>query len=76
MVRGWLAEGIEALTWMLRDRCPVCAGEMRSGQVLQSTWVGSADFAGDPHPVTVSPGGPGKMVPCMKCTLCGHSVTA
>ena len=36
-------------------------------------------YADHPAPggevVTMSPGGPGRIVPCLKCSACGHSVT-
>ena len=52
---------------------PRCGGEMKPGQALESTLVGEPDDIGGC--VTVSPGGPGKLVPCMKCAECGWSVT-
>lgn len=55
--------------------CPKCAGLMSPGQAIQQTYTGIPDFPGDPTPVTVSPGGPGKLVDCLKCVKCGHSVT-
>lgn len=56
------------------DTCPKCGGAMKPGQALQSTFTGSADLPGG-EAVTMSPGGPGKLVGCLKCTACGHSVT-
>ena len=53
--------------------CTRCGGEMKPGQALESTLVGEPDDLGGV--VTVSPGGPGKLVPCMKCAECGWSVT-
>ena len=50
---------------------------MRPGVALEQTWVGTADFPGPGQPVvTLSPGGPGRLVSCLKCHTCGHSVTA
>ena len=49
---------------------------MKPGSAIQETLTGIPDFPGDKHVVTVSPGGPGKMIDCMKCELCGWSVTA
>ena len=53
--------------------CTRCGGEMKPGQALESTLVGEPDDIGEC--VTVSPGGQGKLVPCMKCAECGWSVT-
>ena len=53
--------------------CKRCGGEMKPGQAIESTLVGVPDDIGGC--VTVSPGGPGKLVPCMKCAECGWSVT-
>ena len=55
------------------SNCTRCGGEMKPGQALESTLVGEPDDIGGC--VTVSPGGPGKLVPCMKCAECGWSVT-
>lgn len=52
-----------------------CAGIMRASHALQSTHAGLPDFPGG-EVVTMSPGGSGKLVPCLKCSACGHSVTA
>ena len=57
------------------NTCPKCGGQMRPGVALESTVVGSPDFVGDDAVVTYSPGGPGRMVKCMKCKACGWSVT-
>ena len=55
-------------------RCDKCGGEMKPGKAIAQTWTGTPDFHGDKHCVTVSPGGPGKLVDCMKCVNCGWSV--
>ena len=47
---------------------------MLPGFALEQTWTGTPDFPGH-EVVTVSPGGPGRMVPCLKCNQCGHSET-
>lgn len=54
-------------------KCNRCGGEMKPGQALENTLVGEPDDIGGC--VTLSPGGPGKLVPCMKCAECGRSVT-
>lgn len=58
--------------------CPKCATQMSEGVAIQQTWVaGIPDFIGDTNPTiqTMSPGGPGKLVDCLKCNTCGYSVT-
>lgn len=58
-------------TWCAR---PGCVGIMRIGHALQNTHVGTPDFPGS-EVVTMSPGGPGNLLPCLKCSACGYSVT-
>jgi len=48
---------------------------MRMGKALEQTMTGIPDFCGDKYAVTVSPGGNGRLVECMKCVECGWSVT-
>ena len=55
-------------------RCWRCGAEMTDGMALESTFTGSPDFIGG-EVVTLSPGGPGKLVACMKCIGCGYSTT-
>lgn len=63
----------------MRRRCRVrhrtlpCGGLYRLGIALVSTGLGVPDFPGGDI-VTVSPGGPGRLVACLKCSACGHSV--
>jgi hypothetical protein len=53
-----------------------CGGKMRPGKALAQTFTGGTpDFPGDDHVSTMSAGGPGKMIDCMKCEKCGWSVT-
>jgi hypothetical protein len=54
--------------------CRRCKAPMKSGKAMISSLTGTPDFAGDEHAITLSPGGPGKLVPCLKCPDCGHSV--
>lgn len=56
-----------------RGECPKCGVLLKVGQAIQQTYTGVPDFAGDAYPVTVSPGGPGKLVSCLKCPECGYS---
>lgn len=55
-------------------RCRKCGGEMRPGIAMESTFRGSSDFPGA-EVVTMSPGGPGRVVGCIKCSACGWSIT-
>ena len=48
---------------------------MRPGVAIAQTYTGSEDFPGG-DVVTMSPGGPGRMIECMKCDTCGHSVSS
>ena len=58
-------------------KCHRCDVEMTSGVAIEQTYVGgSPDFLGDAHAVTLSAGGPGRLVPCWKCPSCGFSMTA
>ena len=56
--------------------CPklFCGGQMVRGVAIEQTSTGSPDFAGG-EVITVSPGGPGKLISCVKCVKCGFSVT-
>lgn len=53
--------------------CRRCGGLMKPGIALEQTYTGSPDFPGG-EVVTMSPGGPGRLVECMKCRECGWSV--
>lgn len=56
-------------------KCQKCGGEMNPGKALAQTFkAGSKDFPGDRYASTFSAGGPGKLVNCLKCQDCGHSV--
>lgn len=57
------------------NTCRKCGGEMHEGVATQQTFTGMLDFPGDKHPCTLSPGGKGGIIPCMKCVDCGWSVT-
>lgn len=57
-------------------QCRRCGAEVKSGIAIGQTYVGHPDFPGDTgmEPgCTISPGGPGKVIQCQKCTECGHS---
>lgn len=57
--------------------CAKCTGAMKPGIAIAQTYSsGAPDFPGDNVGVTMSPGGPGALMDCMKCEACGWSVTA
>ena len=56
--------------------CAKCGGRMLPGKAIEQTYTGVPDFIGDSYPVTLSAGGPGRLVDCLKCEACGWSVTA
>jgi hypothetical protein len=47
---------------------------MLPGVAMAQTYGGIPDFHGH-EVVTMSPSGPGVLVDCLKCNVCGHSVT-
>lgn len=63
----------EAQSMGLYDpHCPRCGGTMLPGVAIQNTAVGIQDMG---EVCTMSYGGPGKMIECLKCEKCGYSVT-
>ena len=56
------------------EGCRKCGGEIKPGKALAQTFTGLPDFPGK-EVVTISAGGPGRLIDCMKCEACGHSVT-
>lgn len=48
---------------------------MKPGIAIQNTVTGMPDFPGDEHAVTLSAGGPGKLIVVSKCDKCGFSTT-
>lgn len=61
-----------------KNLCPRCRkAAMSYGFALKQTWVsGLPDFPGDSSMIgqTMVVGGPGKLVTCLKCPECGHSI--
>lgn len=55
--------------------CKKGHGKMRPGKAIRQTWVGVPDFVGEDHVCTLSPGGHGELIDCMKCPVCGYSIT-
>lgn len=57
--------------------CKRCGTELVPGKAIEQTWTpGVPDFPGCYDLVTMSPGGPGRLIDCLKCPQCGWSVTA
>lgn len=54
--------------------CRKCGGTMQVGRAIVPTWAGTPDDLGG-GVVTMASGGPGRLVPCLKCVSCGWSVT-
>ena len=54
--------------------CRKCGGQMVDGTALVDIYGGVPDFTGG-DVVTMSPTGKAKMLRCLKCETCGHSVT-
>lgn len=63
------------MTTVNKKTCRKCGGEMKPRKDIENTYTGIPDFPGDSEPVTVSPGGPGKLVDVNKCVECGWSVS-
>lgn len=47
---------------------------MRPGKAITQTYRGMADFPGR-EIITLSAGGAGKLVDCLKCVKCGRSIS-
>jgi hypothetical protein len=58
-----------------RLSCKKCGGPMRHGIAMQSTLRGVRDFPSCARVVTLSEGGPGRLIRCLKCSHCGWSTT-
>lgn len=65
----------EMSAWLSERHCRKCAGDMKPGKAIQETYTGAPDFIGGAV-VTMSPGGPGRLVDCLKCSICGWSISA
>lgn len=55
-------------------QCSKCGGALESGIALVDIYGGVPDFEGG-EVVTMSPTGRAKIVDCLKCETCGHSVS-
>jgi len=58
-----------------RELCRQCGGRMKDSQAIAQTFIGRGDFHDGDSQVTMSPGGPGALVDCRKCSECGWSVS-
>ncbi len=56
-------------------KCKKCNGDMHPGKAIAQTLTGMPDFPGDRSAVTLSAGGPGVLIDCLKCSTCGWSMT-
>jgi hypothetical protein len=56
--------------------CPKCRRPtaMMPGKAMRSTVTGIGDFHDADTVVTLSAGGPGTLIDCLKCPTCGYSV--
>lgn len=56
--------------------CAKCKIPMKPSKAIKQTYVGGTpDFPGKPETiVTMSAGGPGKLIDCLKCPECGKSI--
>lgn len=59
----------------MMHKCKKCGGDMQEGKAILQTLTGVPDFPGDRSAVTLSPGGPGVLIDCLKCSTCGWSMT-
>lgn len=73
--RSNLSEVLQA-PWrgLTEPHCKHCGTQMVPRAAIQQTRRGVGDF-GTIDIVTLSPGGPGKLVACYKCPACGWSMT-
>lgn len=80
LVQAPLAAGLPGQTRAGGDAgsdrgCKKCGGEMKQGLAIEQTFTGMPDFPGCRDVVTLSAGGPGRLIGCMKCVDCGWSTT-
>lgn len=53
--------------------CPKCNTPMQPGKAIEQTWIPTGERWGDAE--WMSAGGPGRLIDCLKCPVCGRSVT-
>lgn len=66
-----LAQNINAS----QPTCRKCNAPMQRGKAITQTFTGVGDFHDGDSVSTLSAGGPGKLVECMKCPECGWSMS-
>ena len=71
--RPAVADSADCVGMVMDNICRKCFGKMKPGKAIQQTYTGYPDFP-NCAVVTLSPGGPGRLVDCDKCEKCGHSV--
>lgn len=61
----------------INKECPKrgCQGNMKKGIAMGQTYSRIGDFRQSDAVCTVSLGGSGKIIPALKCEVCGFSVT-
>lgn len=70
-----IRDALIALGWTPPEivRCR-CGGQMKPSSAIESTYTGKPEWPGDTI-YTMSPGGPGRLIACLKCEKCGHSIS-
>lgn len=54
------------------ETCKRCKVELVPGKAIEQTCGGISDFQ---EIVTISNGGPGRLIDCLKCPICGYSIS-
>ena len=73
-IRADTREALDTIAAMT-NACRKCGGPMHPGHALAQTYTsGTPDDLGSDC-TTMSPGGPGRLIDCTKCSACGWSVT-
>ena len=74
--RSEAAQAARPLDCRVRNAvCPRCGGPMKPSKAIAQTWMGEPEWSGATI-CTMSPGGPGRLIDCLKCEKCGHSVSS
>ena len=75
---GYMMDGRHILyrdMLLVEHKCKKCNGAMKLSKAIEQTYTGLPDFPNDQYPVTLSPGGTGRLVDCLKCCECGWSIS-
>ena len=59
---------------LMTTYCPKDRALLLPGRALQETYTGTGDFREGDRVVTMSVGGGGQLVDCLKCPTCGFSI--